>query len=108
MRCPYARARERDPLIVPVPLAATLEALPPETIATMHSIVLVLGGGGRRGDRERAAPYLDRAREWMRSRPPASGLLIDTYIGLAGIISGPQYSALDQGDGGCSGHRSAG
>jgi predicted membrane metal-binding protein len=69
------------------PARRYLDGLDSAQIATMHSIVKVLGGGGGPADQRRAAPYLERARAWSASLPPASGLDPETYRGLALIVS---------------------
>lgn len=69
------------------PARKYLDGLDPDLIATMHSIVRVLGGGGGPADQRRAAPHLERARSWRASLPPASGLDPETYRGLALIVS---------------------
>lgn len=69
------------------PARKYLDGLDPALIATMHSIVRVLGGGGGPADQRRAAPHLEKARAWSESLPPASGLDPETYRGLALIVS---------------------
>lgn len=64
--------------------------LSPEVFSTMQSVLKVLGGGGGPADRKRAAPYLEAAREWKASLPPASGLDLENYRALELIVTGTQ------------------
>lgn len=67
-----------------------VSCLPPEVFSTMQSVLKILGGGGGPADRKRAAPYLESAREWKASLPPASGLDLENYRALERIVTGTQ------------------
>ena len=72
--------------------------LHPEVFSRMQSVLKVLGGGGGPADRKRAAPYLEAAREWKASLPPASGFDLENYRALERIVTASLSGGTQRGE----------